>query len=71
MKMGSYRSRPTASAMNFPLLPLGKGPTGSEGNYSVRYISKDSNQAGGRWIGAWYAYDRILGRDLFNVKVNP
>lgn len=57
--------------MNFPLLPLGKGPTGSEGNYSVRYISKDSNQAGGRWIGAWYAYDRILGRDLFNVKVNP
>ncbi|MDA8352135.1 MAG: hypothetical protein M0Z65_02930 [Firmicutes bacterium] len=56
----------------FPFASTWQGAsTGGVGKYSVRYISKDSNQAGGAWIAAWYAYDRILGRDLFNVKVVP
>lgn len=56
----------------FPFASTEQGSaTGGEGKYSVRYISKDSNQAGGKWIGAWYAYDRILDKDPFNVKVQP
>ncbi len=38
-------------------------------NFSVRLISSDSNQAAGRWLGAWYAYDRILDGDQFHVEV--
>ncbi|GGE16012.1 hypothetical protein GCM10011571_17030 [Marinithermofilum abyssi] len=56
----------------FPFASTWQGSaTGGEGKYSVRYINKDSNQAGGTWLGAWYAYDRILNEDPFNVRVNP
>ena len=37
--------------------------------FSVRLISKESNSAAGTWLGAWYAYDRILDRDPFHVRV--
>jgi hypothetical protein len=38
-------------------------------NFSVRMISTESNGAAGTWLGAWYAYDRILDGDTFNVQV--
>ncbi len=37
--------------------------------FSVRLISKESNGAAGAWLGAWYAYDRILDGDRFYVNV--
>ncbi len=54
----------------FPFASTNEGSyTGSVYNVSVRYIDKDSNQAGGAWLGAWYAYDRILDGDAFDVEV--
>jgi hypothetical protein len=38
-------------------------------NFSVRAITGDDNEAAGRWLGAWYSYDRILDGDIFNIRV--
>ncbi|MBW0933728.1 NucA/NucB deoxyribonuclease domain-containing protein [Priestia megaterium] len=46
----------------------GSATNGSD-NFSVRMISSESNGAAGTWLGAWYAYDRILDGDTFNVQV--
>jgi hypothetical protein len=46
----------------------GSATNGSD-NFSVRMISSESNGAAGAWLGAWYAYDRILDGDTFNVQV--
>ncbi|WP_221563283.1 NucA/NucB deoxyribonuclease domain-containing protein [Alkalihalobacillus sp. TS-13] len=43
--------------------------TNGADNFSVKMISADSNQAAGTWLGAWYAYDRILDGDEFHVEV--
>ncbi|WP_261134016.1 NucA/NucB deoxyribonuclease domain-containing protein [Bacillus sp. Marseille-Q3570] len=43
--------------------------TNGTDDFSVRMISADSNQAAGTWLGAWYAYDRILDGDEFHVEV--
>ncbi|MGI6125798.1 MAG: NucA/NucB deoxyribonuclease domain-containing protein [Planifilum sp.] len=54
----------------FPFASTWQGAyTGGVGKFSVRYISADSNRAGGNWLAAWYAYDRILNNDPFNVRV--
>ena len=46
----------------------GSATNGSD-NFSVKMISSESNGAAGTWLGAWYAYDRILDGDTFNVQV--
>jgi hypothetical protein len=46
----------------------GSSTNGSD-NYSIRLISEESNNASGRWLAAWYAYDRILDYDPFHVQV--
>ncbi|SDM74906.1 Deoxyribonuclease NucA/NucB [Fictibacillus solisalsi] len=54
----------------FPFASTWEGSaTNGQDWFSVRLISKESNNAAGRWLGAWYAYDRILDRDAFNVQV--
>ena len=37
--------------------------------FSVQLLPGPDNEASGRWLGAWYSYDRILDGDIFNVKV--
>lgn len=60
----------------FPFASTWEGAAFAYDNFSVRRIAKDDNNAAGRWLGAWYAYDRILdGKtypgEFFHVRVNP
>ncbi|PTM57776.1 NucA/NucB deoxyribonuclease domain-containing protein [Desmospora activa] len=59
----------------FPFASTWEGTAFADGNFSIRMISADDNNAAGRWLGAWYAYDRIIdGRtypgEYFHVRVN-
>lgn len=54
----------------FPFASTWQGSsTNGSDNFSIRLISADSNEAAGRWLGAWYAYDRVLDGDPFQVEV--
>lgn len=54
----------------FPFAATWQGSaTNGQDWFSIRLISAESNQAAGAWLGAWYAYDRILDNDPFYVQV--
>lgn len=54
----------------FPFASTWEGSsTNGSDHFSVRMISAESNGAAGTWLGAWYAYDRILDGDAFHVEV--
>jgi hypothetical protein len=51
----------------FPFASTYEGAGKGDGNFSVRYIPGDANNAHGRWLNAWYSYDRILHKDQFYI----
>lgn len=51
----------------FPFATTYEGAAQGAGKFSVRYIPTEANNTHGRWLGAWYAYDRILHRDQFYI----
>ncbi|MCQ6265938.1 NucA/NucB deoxyribonuclease domain-containing protein [Fictibacillus sp. WQ 8-8] len=54
----------------FPFASTWEGSsTNGQDWFSVKLIPKESNNAAGRWLAAWYAYDRILDDDPFYVQV--
>ncbi|MGE7903453.1 hypothetical protein ACQKNS_03515 [Peribacillus sp. NPDC094092] len=50
----------------FPLAAYEGAGTGDV-RFLVRYIPRAANNTYGRWLGAWYAYDRILHKDQFYI----
>ncbi|MDR6224066.1 NucA/NucB deoxyribonuclease domain-containing protein [Desmospora profundinema] len=59
----------------FPFASTWEGAAFADGNFSIRRISAEDNNAAGRWLAAWYAYDRIIdGKtypgEFFHVRVN-
>jgi hypothetical protein len=51
----------------FPFASTYEGAGAGDGRFSVRYIPRAANNTHGRWLGAWYAYDRILHKDPFYI----
>jgi hypothetical protein len=51
----------------FPFATTYEGAGAGDGRFSVRYIPRAANNTHGRWLGAWYAYDRILHKDQFYI----
>ncbi|USK34086.1 hypothetical protein LIT25_01175 [Bacillus sp. F19] len=54
----------------FPFASTYEGAGAGDGRFSVRYISRAANNTHGRWLAAWYAYDRILHNDKFFIGFN-
>lgn len=54
----------------FPFASTYEGGGKGDGRFSVRYIPTEANNAHGRWLGAWYAYYRILHEDEFYIGFN-
>ncbi|MCY8235431.1 NucA/NucB deoxyribonuclease domain-containing protein [Priestia endophytica] len=51
----------------FPFASTYEGAGKGDGKFSVRYIPRDANNTHGRWLAAWYAYNRILHKDSFYI----
>lgn len=51
----------------FPFASTYEGAASGAGKFSVRYIPRSANNSHGRWLAAWYAYDRILHKDPFYI----
>ncbi|MGG0413633.1 NucA/NucB deoxyribonuclease domain-containing protein [Peribacillus simplex] len=54
----------------FPFASTYEGAGAGDGRFSVRYIPRAANNTHGRWLAAWYAYDRILHKDQFYIGFN-
>ncbi|WP_257350192.1 NucA/NucB deoxyribonuclease domain-containing protein [Pseudalkalibacillus decolorationis] len=64
------KSPPGKQCDEYPFASTWQGSaTNGQDWFSIRMISKDSNEAAGTWLGAWYAYTRILDHDPFYVQV--
>ncbi|GAA3021940.1 NucA/NucB deoxyribonuclease domain-containing protein [Actinokineospora globicatena] len=66
-----YAQGGTLQCDEYPFNATHQGAARGDGNFSVRVIPKDDNEAGGAWLGAWYSYDRILDGDAFHVDPTP
>lgn len=53
----------------FPFASTAEGSGKGDGNYSLRYLAEDHNEAAGRALGIWYSSDRILAGDGFYVEI--
>ncbi len=55
----------------YPFNATHQGAARGDGRFSVARIPGPDNEAAGRWLGAWYSYDRILDSDAFHVDATP
>ncbi|MFI6095772.1 NucA/NucB deoxyribonuclease domain-containing protein [Lentzea sp. NPDC051213] len=68
---GSY-PKPDHDCDEYPFQTTQEGASPNHNplrNFSVKVIPSADNQAAGTWIGAWYAYDRIVDGDAFHIRV--
>ncbi|MFD0203845.1 MULTISPECIES: NucA/NucB deoxyribonuclease domain-containing protein [Saccharothrix] len=55
----------------YPFNATHQGAARGDGRFSVARVPGPDNEAAGRWLGAWYSYDRILDSDAFHVNATP